>query len=143
MTARRGEAWCWLAAPRRGRVAVAWRGGYGADARALVAALAGLAALAALAGRARGRRGARPRSPVVLALAALAAVTALSAAWTTGAPADAARDAATVLALAALVVAAAAVPGPCGHAAVLLVGRAHAWRCSGSAPRSAGPSRSR
>jgi O-antigen ligase len=57
----------------------------------------------------------------VAALAALAAITALSAAWTSGAPADAARDAAAALALAALVVAAASVTAPWGHAGVLLI----------------------
>src|SRR6185437_2107786 len=54
-------------------------------------------------------------------VAALAGLTALTAAWTTGAPSDAARDAVAILALCALVVAAASVPGPLGHAGVLLV----------------------
>lgn len=120
MTARRGEAWRWLPLLAAVAVAVGWRGGYGADSRAVVAALAGLAALVAvaIAPQAAGRAA---RAPVVVTLGALAAITALSAAWTTGAPADAARDATTVLALAAIVVAAAAVPGPWVHASVLLV----------------------
>jgi O-antigen ligase len=101
-------------------VAVAWRGGYTDGARGVVAALAGLAALAAVAAvpEAAGRAA---RHPIVLTLAALAAVTALSGAWTIGAPSDAARDAAAVLALCALVVAAASLPAPWGHAGVLLV----------------------
>jgi O-antigen ligase len=119
MTARGGVAWRWAPLLVAVAVAVAWRGGYTADARATVAVLAGLAALAAvaIAPEVAGRAACHP---VVLALAALAAITALTAAWTTGAPADAARDAAAVLALAALVVAAACVPAPWGHAGVLL-----------------------
>ncbi len=58
--------------------------------------------------------------PIVLTLAALAAVTALSGAWTVGSTATALRDGATVLALAVVVVAAASLPAPFGHGAVLL-----------------------
>ena len=71
-------------------------------------------------GRRPGGRGARGRHPIVLTLVALAVVTALTAAWTIGAPSDAARDAAAVLALCALVVAAACLPAPWGHAGILL-----------------------
>ena len=117
---RTGSGWQWLPLLAAVAVAVAWRGGFAEGPRGAVAALAGLAILGALwwtpaaAGRAI-------RSPVVVALAALAAATALSAAWTIGEPVDAFRDAASVLALAAIVVAASALPGPWGHAGVLLV----------------------
>jgi O-antigen ligase len=100
-------------------VAVAWRGGYGQDARALVAALAGLAALAALAW-APAEAGRAARSPVVLSLAALALLSAVSAAWTIGSGSQAVRDGAAVLAIAATVVAAAAVRPPWLHAGLLL-----------------------
>jgi hypothetical protein len=120
MTASGGAAWRWAPLLAAVAVAVAWRGGYTDDARGVVAALAGLAALAAVA-VAPEAAGRAARHPIVLTLAALAAITALTAAWTTGAPSDAARDAAAVLALCALVVAAASLPAPAGHAAVLLV----------------------
>jgi O-antigen ligase len=120
MTASGGVAWRWAPLLAAAAVAVAWRGGYTDDARGVVTALAGLAALAAVAAvpEAAGRAA---RHPIVLALAALAAVTALTAAWTTGAPSDAVRDAAAVLALCAVVVAAASLPAPWVHAGVLLV----------------------
>jgi hypothetical protein len=120
MTARGGAAWRWAPLLAAVAVSVAWRGGYTDGARGVVAALAGLAALAAVAAvpEAAGRAA---RHPIVLTLAALAAITALTAAWTIGAPSDAARDAAAVLALCALVVAAASLPAPWGHAGVLLV----------------------
>ena len=119
MTARRGAAWLWAPLLAAVAVGVAWRGGYTDGARGLVTALAGLAALAAVA-VAPVEAGRAARHPVVLALAALALATALTAAWTTGAPSDAARDAAAVLALGAVVVAAASVPAPWAHAGVLL-----------------------
>ena len=50
----------------------------------------------------------------------LALVTALTAAWTIGAPSDAARDGAAILALCAVVVAAASLAGPWAHGGVLL-----------------------
>jgi O-antigen ligase len=120
MTASGGVAWRWAPLLAAAAVAVAWRGGYTDGARGVVTALAGLAALAAVAAvpEAAGRAA---RHPIVLALAALAAVTALTAAWTTGAPSDAVRDAAAVLALCAVVVAAASLPAPWVHAGVLLV----------------------
>jgi O-antigen ligase len=120
MTARGGVAWRWAPLLAAVAVAVAWRGGYMDDARGVVTALAGLAVLGAVAvdPEAAGRAA---RHPIVLALAALALVTALTAAWTTGAPSDAARDAAAVLALCAVVVAAASVPGPWPHAGVVLI----------------------
>jgi O-antigen ligase len=120
MTASGGVAWRWAPLLAAVAVAVAWRGGYTDDARGVVAALAGLAALAAVA-VAPEAAGRAARHPIVLTLAALAAITALTAAWTTGAPSDAARDAAAVLALCALVVAAASLPAPAGHAGVLLL----------------------
>ena len=115
-----GAAWRWAPLLAAVGVAVAWRGGYTDDARGVVAALAGLAALAAVA-VAPEAAGRAARHPIVLTLAALAVVTALTAAWTTGAPSDAARDAAAILALCAVVVAAASVPAPGAHAGVLLV----------------------
>jgi O-antigen ligase len=120
MTARGGVAWRWAPLLAAVAVAVAWRGGYTDDARGVVTALAGLAALAAVA-VAPEAAGRAARHPIVLALAALAVVTALTAAWTTGAPSDAARDAAAVLALCAVVIAAASLPAPWAHAGVLLV----------------------
>lgn len=119
MRAGAGASWRWLPLLGTVVVAVAWRGGYAPDARAGVAALAGLSLLAALAWLPEASSRAA-RDPVVLVLAALAALTALSAAWTIGAPAGAVRDGAAVLALAAIVVAAAALPGPWGHAGILL-----------------------
>ena len=119
MTAHRGAAWLWAPLLAAVAVGVAWRGGYTDGARGLVTALAGLAALAAVA-VAPVEAGRAARHPVVLSLAALALITALTAAWTTGAPSDAARDAAAVLALCAVVVAAASVPAPWAHAGVLL-----------------------
>ena len=116
---RAGSGWQWLPLLAAVAVAVAWRGGFADDARGAVAALAGLAVLGAL-WSAPGAAGRAARSPVVVALAALAAATALSAAWTIDEPVDAFRDATSVLALAAIVVAAAALPGPRGHAGVLL-----------------------
>jgi O-antigen ligase len=115
-----GAAWRWAPLLAAVAVAVAWRGGYTDDARGVVAALAGLAALAAVA-VAPEAAGRAARHPVVLTLAALAVVTALTAAWTTGVPSDAARDAAAILALCAVVVAAASVPAPWAHAGVLLL----------------------
>ena len=115
-----GAAWRWAPLLAAIAVAVAWRGGYTDDARGVVAALAGLAVLAAVAA-APEAAGRAARHPIVLTLAALAVVTALTAAWTTGAPSDAARDAAAILALCAVVVAAALVPAPRAHAGVLLV----------------------
>jgi hypothetical protein len=115
-----GAAWRWAPLLAAVAVAVAWRGGYTDDARGVVAALAGLAALAAVAVAPEAAARAA-RHPIVLTLAALAVVTALTAAWTTGAPSDAARDAAAILALCAVVVAAASVPAPWVHAGVLLV----------------------
>ena len=106
-----GAAWRWAPLLAAVAVAVAWRGGYTDDARGIIAALAGLAALAAVA-VAPEAAGRAARHPIVLALAVLALVTALTAAWTTGAPRDAARDGAAILALSAVVVAAASVPGP-------------------------------
>jgi hypothetical protein len=100
-------------------VAVAWRGGYGQEARALIAALAGLAALAAAAW-APDDAARAARSPVVLTLAGLALVSALSAGWTIGAPSEAIRDAAAILGIAAVVVAAATVGRAWVHAGVLL-----------------------
>ena len=119
MIARGGVAWRWAPLLAAVAVAVAWRGGYTDDARGVVAALAGLAALAAVA-VAPEAAGRAARHPIVLTLVALAVVTALTAAWTIGAPSDAARDAAAVLALCALVVAAACLPAPWGHAGILL-----------------------
>ena len=101
-------------------VAIAWRGGYGQDARSLIAALAGVAVLAALLWT-PAAAAAAARSPVVLALTALALVSALSAAWTIGAPSEAIRDGAAILALAAVVVAASTLVPARVHAAVLLV----------------------
>jgi O-antigen ligase len=101
-------------------VAIAWRGGYTADGRGVIAALAGLAALAALAATPEAAATAA-RHPIAATLAGLAAITAISAVWTGGAAAPALRDAAAVLALAAVFVAAASLPAPGGHAAVLLV----------------------
>jgi hypothetical protein len=115
-----GAAWRWALLLAAVAVAGAWRGGYTDDARGVVAALAGLAALAAVAA-APEAAGRAARHPIALTLAALAVLTALTAAWTTGAPSDAARDAAAILALCAIVVAAASVPAPWGHAGVLLV----------------------
>ncbi|HEX6744629.1 MAG TPA: hypothetical protein VF087_10445 [Solirubrobacteraceae bacterium] len=112
-----GAAWRWAPLLAAVAVAVAWRGGYTDDARGVVAALAGLAALAAVAA-APEAAGRATRHPLVLILAALAALTALTAAWTTGVASDAARDAAAILALCALVVAAASVPAPGAHAGV-------------------------
>jgi hypothetical protein len=120
MIAHGGVAWRWAPLLAAVAVAVAWRGGYTDDARGVVAALAGLAALAAVA-VAPEAAGRAARHPIVLTLAALAAVTALTAFWTIGAPSDAARDAAAVLALCALVVAAASLPAPWAHAGILLV----------------------
>ena len=120
MKAHGGVAWRWAPLLAAVAVAVAWRGGYTDDARGVVAALAGLAALAAVA-VAPEAAGRAARHPIVLTLAALAAITALTAAWTIGAPSDAARDAGAVLALCALVVAAAWLPAPWGHAGILLV----------------------
>lgn len=114
-----GAAWRWAPLLAAIAVAVAWRGGYTDDARGVVAALAGLAALAAVA-VAPEAAGRAPRHPIVLSLAALAVLTALTAAWTTGAPSDAARDAAAILALCAVVVAAASMPAPWAHGGVLL-----------------------
>ena len=114
-----GAAWRWAPLLAAVAVAVAWRGGYTDDARGVVAALAGLAALAAV-GAAPEAAGRAARHPIVLSLAALAVITALTAAWTIGAPSDAARDAAAILALCAVVVAAASVPAPWAHAGVLL-----------------------
>ena len=115
-----GAAWRWAPLLAAIAVAVAWRGGYTDDARGVVAALAGLAVLAAVAA-APEAAGRAARHPIVLTLAALAVVTALTAAWTTGAPSGTARDAAAILALCAVVVAAASVPAPRAHAGVLLV----------------------
>src|SRR6266545_8355265 len=120
MRAHRAAAWRWAPLLAAVAVAVAWRGGYSDDARGVVTALAGLAALAAVAVAPEAARRAA-RHPIVLALAALAVVTAITAAWTTGAPSDAARDAAAVLALCAVVIAAASLPAPWAHAGVLLV----------------------
>jgi hypothetical protein len=53
MTARGALAWRWAPLLAAVAVAVAWRGGYTADGRGVVAALAGLAALAALAATSR------------------------------------------------------------------------------------------
>ena len=101
-------------------LAVAWRGGYGQDARALIAALAGLAALAAAAW-APDEAARAARSPVVLSLAGLAIVSALSAAWTIGATSEAIRDAAAILGIAAVTVAAATLRPAWVHAGVVLV----------------------
>lgn len=101
-------------------VAVAWRGGYGQDARSGVAALAALAAIAALMW-APAKAAAASRTPVVVALAGLALLSALSAAWTIGSAGDAVRDGAAILAMAAVVVAGASLRGPWGHASLLLV----------------------
>jgi hypothetical protein len=101
-------------------VAVAWRGGYGQDARSLIATLAGLAALAAAAW-APTEAARAARSPVVLSLAGLALVSALSAAWTIGEPAEAIRDAAAILGVGAVIVAAATLRPTWVHAGVLLV----------------------
>jgi O-antigen ligase len=120
VTARGDLAWRWAPLLAAVAVAIAWRGGYTADGRGVVAALAGLAALAALA--ATPELAARAaRHPIVTTLAALAAITALSAVWTRTAAAPALRDAAAVLALCAVFVAAASLPAPGGHAAALLV----------------------
>jgi hypothetical protein len=100
-------------------VAVAWRGGYGDNARAVTAVLAGLAALGAWAW-APDLVARASHAPVVVALAALAALAALSAAWTIGEPQDALRDAVAVLALAAVVVAASAVRSAAVPAGILL-----------------------
>ena len=118
-----GAAWRWAPLLAAVAVAVAWRGGYTDDARGIIAALAGLAALAAVA-VAPEAAGRAARHPIVVALAVLALVTALTAAWTIGAPSDAARDGAAILALCAVVVAAGSVPGPWAHGAVLLVAAA-------------------
>ena len=115
-----GAVWRWAPLLAAVAVAVAWRGGYTDDARGVIAALAGLAALAAVA-VAPEAAGRAARHPIVLTLAALAVGTALTAAWTTGVPSDAGRDAAAILALCAVVVAAASVPGPWAQAGVLLV----------------------
>lgn len=111
--------WRWLSLAAAVAVAVAWRGGFADDARGATAALAGVAVLGAFwwAPVAAGRAA---RTPVVVALLGLALATAISAAWTIGAPIDAFRDSASVLALAAVVVAASALPGPWGHAGILL-----------------------
>jgi hypothetical protein len=101
-------------------VALAWRGGYGQDARALTAALAGVAVLAALWWTPSAAAVAA-RSPIVLALAGLALISGLSAAWTVGTPSEAIRDGAAILALAAVVVASSTLRPARVHAAVLLI----------------------
>jgi O-antigen ligase len=110
----------WLALAAVVVVAVSWGGGYASDARGVLTVLAGVALLVALASAPEAAARAT-RDPIVLTLAALGVLTALSAAWTIGAPGGALRDGAVVLALAAVVVAAAALPAPWGHGAVLLV----------------------
>ncbi len=61
------------------------------------------------------------RSAPVLVLALLALAGALSALWTVGPVDDALRWSLVIVALAAIVVAAAALPGPLAHGAILLV----------------------
>ncbi|MFY9265401.1 MAG: O-antigen ligase family protein [Solirubrobacterales bacterium] len=120
VAARAGVSWRWLALLTAVALAVVWRGGYADNARGAVTALAALAVVGALwwVPDAAGRS---VRAPVVTALTAVAAVTAISAAWTIGEPADAFGDAISVLALAAIVVAAATLPGPWNHAIILLL----------------------
>ena len=137
-----GAAWRWAPLLAAVAVAVAWRGGYTDDARGIIAALAGLAALAAVA-VAPEAAGRAARHPIVVALAVLALVTALTAAWTIGAPSDAARDGAAILALCAVVVAAGSVPGPWAHGARAALSRRPAARSPASPPPSPPPSRSR
>ena len=60
------------------------------------------------------------RSPVVLSLAGLALVSGLSAAWTIGSPSEAIRDAAAILGIAAVIVAAATLRPTWVHAGVVL-----------------------
>ncbi|HEX6712236.1 MAG TPA: hypothetical protein VF066_02585, partial [Thermoleophilaceae bacterium] len=81
-------------------MAVAWRGGYGQNARSLVAALAGVAVVAALTW-APAESARASRLPLVWVLGALALLSALSAVWTIGDGAEAVRDGAAILALAA------------------------------------------
>jgi hypothetical protein len=119
MSARVAESRRWLPLLAAVAVAVAWRGGYGQDARSVVVALAGLAAIVAL-GSVPAAAVRASRTPLVWTLAGLAALTALSAAWTIGTPAEAVRNGAAILALAAVIVAAATLRAPWAHAGVLL-----------------------
>ena len=119
MTEPAAAWWRWLPLLVAVTVAVVWRGGYGQDARSVVAVLAGLAAIAAIA-FAPAAAARASRTLLVGSLAALAVLAALSAAWTIGAPGTAVRDGAAILALAAIVVAAATLRAPWLHACVLL-----------------------
>ena len=119
MPVSRVGPWRWLPLTAVVAVAVSWRGGYAADARGAVTVLAGLAVLVALWSAPEATTRAC-RDPIVLTLAVLATLTTLSAAWTIGTPAGALRNGAIVLAFAAVVVAAAALPAPWGHGGVLL-----------------------
>ncbi len=81
--------------------------------------LAALALAAALNARPEPAAAAARSAPVLL-LVALATLGALSAAWTVGPVDDALRWALVLVALAALVIAAAALPGPQSHAVILV-----------------------
>jgi O-antigen ligase len=100
-------------------VAVAWRGGYPDAARGTFTVLAGVTFLVAH-DRHPARARAGLRTPAAALLLALAALGALSTLWTVGARDDALRWAAVLAGLAVLIAAAAALPAPRPHAAILL-----------------------
>ena len=87
-------------------MAIAWRGGYGQDARAVVAALAGVAALITFA----TIDASLPRSAIVWTLVALGLLSGLSSLWTIGSTSEAIRDGLAILGLAAVVLVAWAAP---------------------------------
>lgn len=103
-------------------VAVAWRGSYGQDARAVVAVLAGVAALVTFA----VIDAALPRSVVVWSLVGLGLLSGLSAAWTIGSSGEALRDGLAILGLAAVVVVAAVTVDSVWLPAGVLLGAATA-----------------
>jgi O-Antigen ligase len=100
-------------------VPTAWRGGYTQAGRGIVVVLGAVALGAAIWQRPAVSARAARAAPVLL-LGALGVLGAASAAWTVGPPDDALRWALVLLALAALVVAAAALPDPEAAAWILL-----------------------